>query len=57
MEVSISLEILRFIPNEWCGPYRGVSPLIADTDRDRGWGWGQQSPGSQVGLGQGLLTM
>lgn len=38
MEVSISLEILRFIPNEWCGPYRGVSPLIADSDRDRGWG-------------------
>lgn len=38
MEVPISLEILGFIPNEWCGPYRGVSPLIADSDRDRGWG-------------------
>lgn len=38
MEVPISLEILGFIPNERCGPYRCVSPLIADGDRDRGWG-------------------
>lgn len=38
MEVPISLEILRFISNEWCGSYRGVSPLITHGDRDRGWG-------------------
>lgn len=38
VEVPISLESLRFIPNEWCGSHRGVSPLIAHGDRDRGWG-------------------
>lgn len=38
MEVPISLQILRFIPNERCGPYRGISPLIAYSDSDRGWG-------------------
>lgn len=38
MEVPISLEILRFFPDKWCGPYRGVSPLIADGHGDRGWG-------------------
>lgn len=37
MEVPISLKILGFIPNEWCSPYRGVSPLIANSDSDRGW--------------------
>lgn len=38
LEVPISLKILRFIPNEWCGSYRSVSPLIANSDGDRGWG-------------------
>lgn len=38
LEVPISLKILRFIPKEWCGPYRGVGPLIANSDGDRGWG-------------------
>lgn len=38
LEVPISLKIFRFIPNGRCGSYRGVSPLIADSDGDRGWG-------------------
>lgn len=38
LEVPVSLKILRFIPNGRCGSYRGVSPLIANSDGDRGWG-------------------
>lgn len=38
LKVPIALKILRFIPNEWCGSYRGVGALVANSHGDRGWG-------------------
>lgn len=38
LQVPICLKILRFIPNGWCGSYRGVGPLIANSDGDSCWG-------------------
>lgn len=38
LEVPIALKILRFIPNGWCGSYRGVGPLVANSHGDRDWG-------------------
>lgn len=36
-EVPIALQVLR-LPDEWCGSYGGVGPLVANSHGDRGWG-------------------